>query len=241
MLVSTIQSTPRRLAVIYRSATPEASFDQFTAFLVSHPSARDLRPNALENLYCTYSPGQFNLNDRGYLARVHPLELWLLEYLHRRPAASLAEVLAGSAPERQDVYRWLFKAGRKHAQDLRIRTLLEIVDAFEEIHRGWRRLGYPFPKLVPSYATAIGSSGDNPAALAELVGIILNDGIRYPVTHINELQFAQGTPFETVMAQRPKAAQRVLHSLIANTLKKELVGVVENGTARRGLSVCRLE
>jgi membrane peptidoglycan carboxypeptidase len=234
MLVSTIQSTPRRLAVIYRSARPEASLDEFTAFLTSHPSARNLRPNALENLYRIYGPEQFNLNDRGYLARVHPLELWLLEYLHRRPAASLAEVLADSAPKRQDVYRWLFQAGRKHAQDLRIRTLLEI-DAFEEIHRGWRRLGYPFPKLVPSYATSIGSSGDNPAALAELVGIILNDGIRYPVTQIRELQFAQGTPFETVMAQRPKAAQRVLHSLIANTLKKELVGVVENGTARRGL------
>jgi membrane peptidoglycan carboxypeptidase len=234
MLVSPIRPTPRRLAVIYRSARPEATFDQFTAFLTSHPSARNLRPNALENLYRTYGPEQFNLNDRGYLARVHPLELWLLEYLHRRPRASLTEVLADSVPERQDVYRWLFKAGRKHAQDLRIRTLLEI-DAFAEIHHGWCRLGYPFPRLVPSFATAIGSSGDNPAALAELVGIILNDGIRYPVIRIEGLQFAQGTPFETLMTQRPKTGQRVLHSLIANTLKKELVGVVENGTARRGL------
>ena len=48
-----------------------------------------------------------------------------------------------------------FKSGRKHAQDIRIRTLLEI-DVFQEIHAGWQRLGYPFPPLVPSYATALG-------------------------------------------------------------------------------------
>ena len=34
-------------------------------------------------------------------------------------------------------------------------------------------MGYPFASLTPSLATAIGSSGDRPAALAELMGIIL--------------------------------------------------------------------
>jgi hypothetical protein len=33
---------------------------------------------------------------------------------------------------------------------------------------------------VPSYATAIGSSADRPLALAELMGIIVNDGQRRP-------------------------------------------------------------
>jgi hypothetical protein len=50
------------------------------------------------------------------------------------------------------------------------------MEAFVEIHTAWKRVGYPFGYLVPSFATAIGSSADRPAALAELVGIILNDG-----------------------------------------------------------------
>ena len=41
-------------------------------------------------------------------------------------------------------------------------------------------LGYPFGALVPSYATAIGVSGDRPAALAELMGIIVNGGATPP-------------------------------------------------------------
>ncbi len=78
------------------------------------------------------------------------------------------------------MYSWLFKTRSKNAQDSRIKTILEI-EAFEDIHEGWKRVGYPFNTLVPSYATAIGSSADRPAALAELVGVILNDGIRYPI------------------------------------------------------------
>ncbi len=81
--------------------------------------------------------------------------------------------------ERQQVYRWLFRTRAKGAQDSRIFTLLE-VEAFLEIHRRWARLGYPFGHLVPSLATALGSSGDRPAALAELMGIIVNDGLRLP-------------------------------------------------------------
>ena len=31
-------------------------------------------------LYDKYGPDKFNLQDRGYLAHVHPLELWMLNY-----------------------------------------------------------------------------------------------------------------------------------------------------------------
>ncbi len=54
--------------------------------------------------------------------------------------------------------------------------MLEI-EAFLDIHQRWQKVGYPFDHLVPSLATAIGSSGDRPAALAELIGTILNDGV----------------------------------------------------------------
>jgi membrane peptidoglycan carboxypeptidase len=231
-LINRLQPTPRRLAVIYRSVRPEADFDEFERFITAHSGTRNLSRGALEELYRKYGPEQFSLSDRGYLAGVHPLELWMLEYRHANPNATLADVEAASVRERQEVYQWLFKSGRKHAQDRRIRTLLEM-DVFQEIHAGWKRLGYPFPSLVPSYATAIGSSGDNPAALAELAGILLYDGLRYPVTRIHELRFASDTPFETVMRARRGLGEQVLSPLIARKLRQELVGVVEHGTARR--------
>jgi hypothetical protein len=90
----------------------------------------------------------------------------------------------------------LFKTRHKGAQDARIRNLLE-VDAFGEIHKAWQRLGYPFESWTPSYASALVASGDRPAALAELMGIIVNRGTRLPVTRVASLEFARGTPYET--------------------------------------------
>uniref|UniRef100_UPI00352A84B7 hypothetical protein n=1 Tax=Salmonella sp. M265 TaxID=3240301 RepID=UPI00352A84B7 len=43
-----------------------------------------------------YGPGKFNLNDQGYVARVHPLELWLLGYLQKQPQATFGEAVAAS-------------------------------------------------------------------------------------------------------------------------------------------------
>lgn len=57
---------------------------------------------------------------RGYLARIHPLELWLLDYLAVNPGATLADAVADSAQARQEVYRWLMKTSRRRAQDRRI-------------------------------------------------------------------------------------------------------------------------
>ena len=119
-----------------------------------------------------------------------------MAYLRRHPDAGITQTLEASAAERQDVYAWLYKTHQRNAQDIRIRTLLEM-EAFQEIHRHWKRLAYPFEALVPSYATAIGVSGDRPAALAELIGIILNDGVRQPTVRMEELHFAAATPYET--------------------------------------------
>ena len=59
------------------------------------------------------------------------------------------------AEVRREVYDWLFKTSRKNAQDIRIQSLLE-VEAFDSLLRDWKRLGYPFDTITPSYATAIG-------------------------------------------------------------------------------------
>src|SRR3546814_19234654 len=104
-----------------------------------------------------------------------PLELWLAAYLSQAPRSSFAEVVAAGAEARQDAYAWLFKSSLRKAQDRRIRTLLE-EQAFRRIAASWQRIGYPFERPLPSYATSIGRSGDRPAALAEPVGIITHTG-----------------------------------------------------------------
>src|SRR5262249_33094759 len=133
--------------------------------------------------------------------------------------------------ERQEVYRWLFKTSKKYAQDTRIQALLEI-QAFTEIHQAWQRLGYPFEMLTPSYASAIGASGDRPAALAALMGILLNDGVQYPQLRFDTFHVAADTPYETFIARPPMPGERVLAPEVAAVARSALVEVVEQGTAR---------
>ena len=161
-----------------------------------------------------------------------PLERWLDTYLRDHPDASWKAVDEASEPARRETYGWLFRTRRKRAQDRAIRIMLE-VDAFATLGRRWKRLGYPFDGLVPSYATAIGSSADRPSALARLVGIIQNDGIDLPTARISALNFGVGTPFETRFVRRDGPAARVLPRAVARIAREALRDVVENGTARR--------
>ena len=231
-LLHNVRPTPLRLAVIFRSIAPEAGIEAFAGFLRQRLPSSRLPDSEVANLYERYAPQRYDLADRGYLARIHPLELWLVAHLRRLPEASLTQTIEASAAERQSVYAWLFKTHQKNAQDIRIRTLLEI-EAFSEIHRQWRRVGYPFESLVPSYATAIGVSGDRPAALAELIGIIVNDGMRYPTVRTEDLHFAAATPYDTSLQRMPAAGEQVMKPEVAATLKRALATVVEEGTARR--------
>jgi membrane peptidoglycan carboxypeptidase len=231
-LLREIHVTPLRAAVIYRSVRPQAGLDEFTAFLKRHFPAAILVRNAPAELYEKYGPDKFNLADRGYLAHVHPLELWMLNYREEHPKATFKELAAQSAQLRQDVYWWLFRSHDKHQQDIRIRTLTE-QDAFKEIYKAWKRQGYPFDSLVPSYATTIGVSGDTPAALADLMGILVNNGVRNPSLNIEGLHFGANTPTETVLDRHSAPGQRVIAPEIAALVRQQLVGVVENGTARR--------
>jgi membrane peptidoglycan carboxypeptidase len=231
-LIKGIRPTPVRVAVIFRSARPTADFEAFSDFMNRHVPPPLLSDHGLEKLYANYAPGKFDLSDRGYLAGVHPLELWLVGYLEQHPQASLSQANARSGPERQEMYRWLFRSEERRGQDLRIGVLLE-EDAFHDIWEAWKRLGYPFDSLVPSYATSIGVSGDTPKALAELAGIIVNGGIRYPVETIRQLTFARSTPMETTLAFQPVAGESVLSPAVAGLVYDEMLGVVKNGTGRR--------
>lgn len=225
-----------RLAAVHRYLMPNASQGAFDAFIRAHVGDRRQAPplteKRLSQLYTNYGPGKYDLPDQGYIARVHPLELWLMGYLMNHPDAQFKDAVAASRFERQEVYGWLFSSRHKSARDSRIRTMLEI-EAFLDIHQRWQRLGYPFDHLVPSLATAIGSSGDRPASLAELIGIIQNDGVRLPTLRIDSLHFAADTPYETQVMSNPNLTEQVLRPEVARAMRDALSRVVDAGTARR--------
>lgn len=224
--------TPSRLAAVFFAIKTEVGVEALGEFLYENLPNTMISDRAIQALHQRYVRADYSLGDLGYIARIHPLELWLVGYLRRHREATLSEVLEASYAERLAVYEWLFKTRRKHAQDSRILTMLEN-EAFMEIHRAWKRLGYPFESLVPSYATAIGSSGDRPAALAELMGIILNDGIRNPTVQVERLHFGKDTPYETVASRTIAPGERVMAPEVARVLREMLTGVVEQGTAQR--------
>ncbi len=232
-LLSGMRLTPKRLAVTLRSVEPDAPFEAFHARMRAElGETEQVTERSARALYEAYGPDKYSLPDRGYLAGIHPLELWLVGFLRSHPNAKLKQVIESSSEERQAVYAWLFKTRHKNAQDSRIKGLIEL-EAFLEIHRAWKRLGYPFESLTPSYATAIGSSADRPAALAELMGIIVNRGVRKPLARLNWLQFGADTPFETRLARAATKPEQVLPEEIADVLREALIAVAEDGTAKR--------
>ncbi|WNW13703.1 transglycosylase domain-containing protein [Pseudomonas sp. DTU_2021_1001937_2_SI_NGA_ILE_001] len=224
-----------RLAAVHRYLLPaadQATFDSFVRAHLPDSERAKVSDKRLVEMYRSYGPGAYDLPDQGYIARVHPLDLWLVGYLLKHPQAQFGDAVADSTYERQEVYSWLFKSRHKSARDSRIRTMME-VEAFLDIEQRWQRLGYPFDHLVPSLATALGSSGDRPAALAELIGIIQNDGIRLPTVRIDNLHFAEGTPYEAQLVSNPQLGKRVMEPEVARAMREALSEVVDGGTARR--------
>ena len=232
IFIDGLRATSVRLASVHRYLMPNANIVTFATFLRQNLPNERLSDTYVAELYDRYGPGAYSLTDQGYIARVHPLELWLLGYLQNHPNATFSEVALASKEQRQEAYGWLFKTRHRSARDSRLNIMLE-VEAFLDIHQRWQRVGFPFDHLVPSLATALGSSGDRPAALAELMGIILNDGIRQPTVRIADLHFAKDTPYETKLVRDLQHGQRVMPSEVATSLRNALSQVVESGTARR--------
>jgi len=226
--------TPRllRLTIVHRHLFPNADLATFMGFIRDQLPASKVTDKQLVAMYTKYRSGAYNYQDMGYLAGMHPLELWLLGYLQQPGEKSLDDAIEKSRKIRREVYDWLMRTKAKNARDSRIRIVLEN-DAFSDIHRRWKNMGYPFDHLVPSLATALGSSGDRPAALSELIGIILNDGKRLPTYRITRVEFAKDTPYETVLDRPNPSEPQVLRPEVARILKETLAKVVSEGTARR--------
>ena len=235
VMLHSVHKSPPRIATVLRSVAPNGSqswFDaQMRAQLKGTP-AQWLGDDDLAKLYTKYSMDSFNLNDRGYISRVHPLELWLVNYLREHPDATLDQVQQASADVRTSTYSWLFKTRYHATQDRRIKRMIEL-RAYDAIGKSWQALGYPFSNLTPSYAAAIGASGDRPAALAELIGVIANSGNKVPTENITQLDFAKGTPYETHFVRASVAPQTQLSPQIVNVVHGMLSDVVQGGTAKR--------
>lgn len=231
-VVAGIRPTPVRLAVIFRSVRPDAPFDEFRGWALRQMAGAPPSERTLRDVYDRYPKTAFDLADRGYIARLHPLDLWLAEYLYAHPGAGWKDVTEASVAERQTVYKWLFNSRSLEGQNSRIRILVED-EAFQSVHAAWKRQGYPFASLVPSYATSIGSSADRPAALAELMGIIVNEGMRYPTARIESVHLAAGTPWEIRYDREAVRGERVYPPELTRVVRGAIIDVVENGTARR--------
>ncbi len=230
--------SPKAVSAAIRAVDPNADLASFSERLVALLPDAALAEDLVAKLYAQSDPARWSLQDRGYLARVHPLELWLLAHLREHPRATLAEVIDASRGERLDAYRWLFRSKQRFAQNRRIRTMLER-EAFRRIHAQWQSTGYPFPSLVPSLATALGTSADRPTALAELMGILASDGVRVPIRRIESMRFAADTPYETLLAPSLSAPEQVLRPEVCAVVRRALVSTVEGGTAARARGALR--
>ena len=65
------------------------------------------------------------------------------------------------------------------------------------------------------------------------MGIIVNGGVHNPTILIRQLHFAQNTPVDTVLVRKLGRGEQVLSPEIAELVRRQLIGVVENGTGRR--------
>ncbi|MFM0740890.1 transglycosylase domain-containing protein [Paraburkholderia xenovorans] len=236
LLVLGVRKSPPKMATVLRSVAPDESnawFNaQMRAALKNTPAASVLDDEDLANLYAKYAIDRFNLNDRGYIASVHPLELWTLNYLRQHPEATLDQIQRASQDVRLSTYSWLFKTRYHATQDRRIKRMVEL-RAYDAIGKSWQALGYPFATLTPSYAAAIGASGDRPAALAQLIGVIANDGSKVPTESLTQLDFAKDTPYETHFRRAAVAPQQQVSPEIAGVVRGLLRDVVLGGTAKR--------
>jgi hypothetical protein len=213
-----------------KAGGPGADADALASWL--NENVGQVTPVEVQRLQRAYGIPRLTIADFGYLLNKNPLEPWGSGELARNPQMSWNELLARSLPARHMASEWLFKTRNRKAQDLRLRVRIER-DAFARMTPYWCKLGFPFDELVPSYATAIGSSADRPLALAELMGIIVNDGQRRPTIDIRRLGFGMGTPYHTVFEQTSRAGEPVMRTPIARLLRAVLAEVVERGTARR--------
>jgi membrane peptidoglycan carboxypeptidase len=229
-LLGSKAKSPRHLAILFYAWHPGAGEQTLAQWIEKYLGP--ITPETIRSLTKAYGNPRLNLADYGYLLDINPLRLWCAGKLASEPKTTLVQLVEASGEARQITSAWLFKTSNRAAQDLRLRIRFE-KDAFAQMTPVWKRLGFPFGSLVPSFATAIGSSGDRPEALAQLMGILLNDGVSRPTIRMSRLRFASKTPYETVMEPAESEGVRVMPAAVARAILPVLAQVVQAGTAAR--------
>ena len=220
----------RRLAILFFAWRIGADETALAQWLAQHQvTTTDVD---VGKLYRAFDNPRLTLVDYAYLLGLHPLDLWCASEFRREPNLKWEKLWANSSEARRLGSAWLLSSRAQRAQDLRLRIRME-KEAFNRMAPYWQRVGFPFKTLVPTYATAIGSSSDRPVALAELVGILVNDGVRRPASSLSKVHFAGGTPYETLLEPTKQKGERALPVEVARVARQAMAVVVEQGTARR--------
>jgi membrane peptidoglycan carboxypeptidase len=230
-------NTEKRLAIVFFALGIGADEQGLARWLAENQVSS--APEGVAKLFRAYHNRRLKLADYAYLLSIHPLELWCASELRKNPNAAWENLWTSSGEVRRLSSAWLLNPKNHRAQELRLRIRME-KEAFARMTPFWQRLGFPFKTMVPSLATSIGNSSDRPIALAELVGILLNDGVRRKSTSLTEIHFARGTPYESVLERIPEKGERLLAPEVAWTVRKAMAEVVEQGTARRLAGVFKL-
>jgi membrane peptidoglycan carboxypeptidase len=226
---------PAHLAATHRYIYPESSLEDFSVFLAEHTGESHqskLDEVAYESLHRRYAKNEYDINDRAYITDIHPIELWMAATLIEKPSATWKELRRGAVDLAPEIYTWLKKSNNERLKTRHVYTMLE-QDAFVEIHKNWKAKGFPFQRLIPSFATAIGVSGDTPSSLASLMGVVVNAGKRLPNAEFTRVSLGKDTPYERNYTFAPDKKEAVLDPKIAAIVKDNLENVVQNGTGRR--------
>jgi membrane peptidoglycan carboxypeptidase len=226
--LSSIRQNPTRVGNGLCYLNPNLSFQEFAFQLPRHMENQRLSLGVLRQIYDNCR-NPIALNDMAFLFKAHALEIATAKQMYNAPEMTQEQLISATHKDRINSYSWLYNSNR-NAQNDRIHTLLE-EEAFNEIHAAWARLGYPFNYLVPSLASALGASGDRPSALAELMGILVNDGVLRHAFRMSEIRIGVGTPYETHFGIPQNEGTRLLSPELCRSIKRALIGVVEGGTA----------
>ncbi len=106
ILLSSFRPTPVRLANVHRTIMPEATPAEFEAFINENlASQNEISHERAAQMYQQYSPENMSLADRGYLATIHPLELWMVGFIRR------SRVVTSNSPHPTQRFRSTLSAG----------------------------------------------------------------------------------------------------------------------------------
>ncbi|RAL23791.1 hypothetical protein DL240_06455 [Lujinxingia litoralis] len=211
------------LALDGLDATPERCARLRLALL---PGAHSPPPAALR-ARCGADPGP-DASPDGWDAQ-DPLELAAIAALTQAPDASLSEVMLATREARARQIDWI----DAHTSALETRrgiTYAMEARVFELLREQWALAGYPFERLTPSLATALGSSGDRPAALARLVAAVRAGGVVPELRMIESARLYEQTPYETWFRAAGGPAQRAFSPEVARAVEALLIRVAERGT-----------